>query len=52
MDTRPDPLYGLMAEFATPEKLKEAVEKARAAGYRRVEAYSPFPSKASPRRPG
>lgn len=37
------PLYGLMAEFATPEKLKAAVEKARAAGYRRVEAYSPFP---------
>ena len=32
-----------MAEFATPEKLKEAVEKARADGYRRVEAYAPFP---------
>ena len=36
-------LYGLMAEFASPEKLLEAVEKCRAAGYRRIEAYSPFP---------
>ena len=36
-------LYGLIAEFASPEKLLEATEKARAAGYRRVEAYSPFP---------
>lgn len=36
-------LYGLMAEFASAEKLKTAVEKARAAGYRGVEAYSPFP---------
>jgi hypothetical protein len=32
-----------MAEFASPEELLEATEKARAAGYRRVEAYSPFP---------
>ena len=36
-------LYGLMAEFATPEALKAAVENAREAGYQRVEAYSPFP---------
>ena len=36
-------LYGLMAEFASAEKLTEAVEKARADGYRGVEAYSPFP---------
>ena len=36
-------LYGLMAEFASPEKLLDAAQKARAAGYRRVEAYSPFP---------
>jgi hypothetical protein len=36
-------LYGLMAEFATPENLKAAAEQARAAGYRRVEAYAPFP---------
>jgi ActD protein len=32
-----------MAEFPTPEKLLEAAEKARAAGYAKVEAYSPFP---------
>ena len=43
MNSRPDPLYGLMAEFATPEKLVEAVREAREAGYTRVEAYSPFP---------
>ena len=36
-------LYGVMAEFASPEKLLEATKRARAAGYRRVEAYSPFP---------
>ena len=36
-------LYGLMAEFTTPERLVEATHKARAAGYVRVEAYSPFP---------
>ena len=38
-----DQLYGLMAEFATAEKLSEATRKAREAGYRRVEAYAPFP---------
>ena len=32
-----------MAEFRTPEDLLAAVHKARGAGYRRVEAYSPFP---------
>ncbi len=36
-------LYGVMAEFASPEDLKAAAEKARAAGCRRVEAYAPFP---------
>ena len=36
-------LYGLMAEFASAERLKEAAQKARDAGYRNVEAYSPFP---------
>ena len=37
------PIYGVMAEFASPEKLLEATEKARAAGYQQIEAYSPFP---------
>jgi hypothetical protein len=36
-------LYGLLAEFETPEELLEAVKRARAQGYSRLEAYSPFP---------
>jgi hypothetical protein len=37
------PLYGLMAEFDNPEDLLEAAQRAHAAGYRRMDAYSPFP---------
>jgi hypothetical protein len=36
-------VYGLMAEFASAEKLVDAARRAREAGYERVEAYSPFP---------
>jgi hypothetical protein len=36
-------IYGLMAEFEQPERLVEAVRRAREAGYRRVDAYTPFP---------
>jgi hypothetical protein len=36
-------IYGVMGEFSTPEELVHAVEKVREAGYRRVNAYSPFP---------
>jgi hypothetical protein len=36
-------LYGVMGEFSTPVELIHAVEKVREAGYRRVNAYSPFP---------
>jgi len=36
-------LYGLMAELATPDALLAAAIAARDKGYRRVEAYSPFP---------
>jgi hypothetical protein len=36
-------LYGLMAEFATPEALLEAARRTYADGYRRMDAYSPFP---------
>ena len=34
--------YGLLAEFATAEALLRAAHRSTAAGYRRVEAYSPF----------
>ena len=36
-------LHGLMGEFETPEQLLSAAEKAREAGYKRVDAYTPFP---------
>ena len=38
-----DQLYGLLAEFETPEALVEAARQARAEGYARIEAFSPFP---------
>lgn len=37
------PVYGLLAEFDTPTDIVVAARKAYAAGYRRMEAYSPFP---------
>lgn len=36
-------LYGLMAEFTTPEELVSATSRAYAEGYRRMDAYTPFP---------
>ncbi len=36
-------IYGAMAEFATPEELVEACERAYAAGFRRMDAYAPLP---------
>jgi len=36
-------LYGLMAEFAEHEELVKAAKRAYAAGYREMDAYSPFP---------
>jgi hypothetical protein len=38
------PPYGILAEFATPADLIKAIEKTREAGYRRIDAYTPFPS--------
>ena len=37
------PIYGLMAEFTDPQALVEAARRARDAGYRKVDAYTPFP---------
>ncbi len=36
-------LYGLMAEFETPDAVVIAARRAHAAGYRKMDAYSPFP---------
>jgi hypothetical protein len=37
------PIYGLIAEYETPEALLEATHRAYDAGYRRMDAYAPFP---------
>jgi len=37
------PIFGLMAEFDSPTDLLLAARKAYAEGYRRIDAYSPFP---------
>ncbi len=36
-------IYGALAEFTTPEQLIHAVQKAREAGYQRIDAFTPFP---------
>ena len=40
---QPPLIYGVMAEFGNPEMLCAGAERAHAAGYRRMDAYSPFP---------
>ena len=37
------PIYGVMAEFDNPTALVNAAREARAHGYRKLDAYSPFP---------
>ena len=37
------PIYGLMAEFETPTSLVAAARAARERGYRKLDAYTPFP---------
>lgn len=36
-------LYGLMAEFASAQELVDAARRATAAGYTKLDAYTPFP---------
>lgn len=42
MKERP-PIYGLVAEFHEPEQVVAAARQAYEAGYRKMDAYSPFP---------
>jgi hypothetical protein len=37
------PIYGLMAEFNDPNALVAATRRAREEGYRRLDAYTPYP---------
>jgi hypothetical protein len=39
-------LYGLMAEFENPNDLVEATRRARAEGFTKLDAYSPYPIEA------
>jgi hypothetical protein len=43
MSAKRSPVYGLIAEFDEPNALVAAAHLARAEGYRRMDAYSPFP---------
>jgi hypothetical protein len=36
-------LYGFLAEFDSPDALKHCIRQARNAGFRKIDAYSPFP---------
>ena len=37
------PIFGLLAEFGKPEEILAATRRARAAGYRDMDAYTPYP---------
>jgi len=37
------PLYGLMAEFETPTQLVSAARRTKEAGFRKFDAYAPYP---------
>ncbi len=41
--TNRPPIYGIVAEFLTPAELVSAAHAARHAGFRRMDAYTPFP---------
>ena len=40
------PIYGLLAEFVTPQELLDAVLKAKADGYSKMDAFTPYPVEA------
>lgn len=42
MNTGP-PIYGLLAQYTDPESLVRAAQRAYEEGYRKMDAYSPFP---------
>src|SRR5918995_18568 len=41
--TLPPAVYGLMAEFEDPNALVSAAKRTYEAGYRRIDAFSPYP---------
>jgi hypothetical protein len=40
---RRHPIYGLLAEFETPEALLEAARKTSSSGFKRIDAFTPMP---------
>ena len=42
-NSAPEAIYGLMAEFDNPDDLVAATRRARRGGYRKMDAYTPFP---------
>jgi hypothetical protein len=36
-------LYGFLAEFETPDALRECIRRSREKGFRHIDAYTPFP---------
>src|SRR3569832_1919839 len=42
-DVRMDPVYGMMAVFVFPFVFLTATQRAYSAGYRKMDAYSPYP---------
>jgi len=43
VQTTPPAIYGLMAEFDEPRSLVDAAKRAYAAGYRKIDTFSPYP---------